>query len=755
MPAFTPRAAFRLLALWALASGSTACTPSPPQATPPRAASVEQLVAAAAGEDWPTYLGDPASTQFSRLDQIRPDNVNALEVAWTYRSGDADPDDRSQVQCSPIILDGVLYGTSAGMKLFALDAASGEELWRFDPFGGDYRLFGAGVNRGLMVHGEGEQRRLFYGAGDRLWAVHASDGTPDADFGEGGSIDLHSGLPESARHLFVAANSPGVVWEAPGETAPSPDFLILGHRTAESLPAAPGTIRAFDARSGELVWTFETLPAPEEPFGDTWPPSARSHSGGVNSWAGMALDVDRGLVYIPTGSAAFDFYGGDRAGANLFANSLLALDVRTGDLRWHYQIVHHDLWDRDLPAPPNLVTVTHRGRRIDAVAQITKSGHVFLFDRDTGEPLFPVEEVEVDTDGVEGEAPWPTQPLPTRPPPFARQRLDSENLNTLTPELAQWARDQFRFLRSGEQFSPPSLEGTVILPGLDGGGEWGGAALDPNTAILYVNSSEMPWLLRLYEVQPGGSRTTADRGRRTYAAHCMSCHGLEGGGDPGAGIPDLAALADSRSESWTRRLLRQGRGRMPAYDFLAEEDVAFLMDFLYDRSEIPLPDNAKAEGGEDPVLPYSLVAYTRLANDQGYPLVEPPWGTLSAIDLNRGEILWQVPHGDFPEIDRDALRAYGLERTGTEQYGGPIVTAGGLIFIAATRDEHIHAYDRETGALLWRDRLPAGGYATPATYAVDGRQFVVVAAGGGKMGTPSSDSWVAYALPEAAAPPAD
>ncbi|MEM1248095.1 MAG: PQQ-binding-like beta-propeller repeat protein [Acidobacteriota bacterium] len=690
--------------------------------------------------DWPAYLGDNGSSQSSPLQQIDRSNVGALEVAWTYRSGDA-TEGRSQVQCNPLVLGGVLYGTSAGLKLFALDAATGEELWVFDPFDGSYELFGAGVNRGLMAHGEGDELRLFYGAGDRLWAVRARDGQPDPGFADDGSLDLHTGLGDRAQDLFVVANTPGVVYE---------DLIILGHRTAESLPSAPGTIRAFDAVRGDLVWSFETIPAADVPGGETWPADAQERLGGANSWAGLALDEERGIVYVPTGSAAFDYWGGNRKGSNLYANTLLALDASTGDLLWHFQTVHHDIWDRDLPAPPNLLTVEHDGKKVDAVAQITKSAHVFLFDRVTGEPLFDVEERPVSQQAVPGEHPWPTQPIPTLPPPFARQQLTAENLNRLTPELAAWSEATFAGVVSGPPFTPPSLEGSVILPGLDGGGEWGGAAADAERGMLYVNASEMPWVLRLYEVQSGDARTTADLGRRTYARHCLSCHGVERHNPTDASMPDLRELAARLPESWTRRLLEQGRGRMPAFPFLEGDTLVNLLDFLYGRN-VELPPRANSGGSygsEGPrTLPYALVAFQRLANDEGLPLIEPPWGTLSAIDLNRGEIVWSVPHGDLETVDRKLLEPYGVERTGLEQYGGPVLTEGGLLFVAATKDEYLSAYDRDTGELLWRDRLPAAGYATPATYAVGGRQFVVVAAGGGKLGTPSSDAWVAYALP--------
>ena len=363
-------------------------------------------------------------------------------------------------------------------------------------------------------------------------------------------------------------------------------------------------------------------------------------------------------------------------------------------------------------------------------------------------------EQPVPQETVEGEIPWPTQPAPTLPAPISRQQLTQENLNRVTPAIKKWSEEEFASIRSNAPFEPPSLEGTVILPGLDGGGEWGGAAVDPTTGVLYANASEMPWLLRLFEVQEGDARTTADLGRRTYAQHCLSCHGVGRDGSPhNEDVPDLRDLEREHPRTWVRRLLKQGKGRMPTFEFLRETQTQHLIDFLYNVNS-PLPEDDASQGGsygqEGPrTLPYALVAFQRLSTPEGYPMIEPPWGTLSAIDLNTGQLLWQVPHGDFPEIDRSALTPYGLERTGSEQYGGPIVTGGGLIFIAATRDEAIHAYDQKTGQLLWRDVLPAGGYATPATYAANGRQFVVIAAGGGKMGTKSSDTWVAYALPDA------
>lgn len=640
--------------------------------------------------DWPAYLGDAGSSQYSSLRQITVDNVGELELAWVYRSGDSDSEDRSQIQCNPIIVGGVLYGTSPQLKLFALDAATGKELWRFDPFDGDYQLFGLGVNRGVTLWKD----RVVYAAGDKLYAVSKDSG--DEIF----NIDLHVGLGERAEGLFIGSNTPGVVFE---------NLLILGHRASENLPSVPGDIRAFDLETGELVWSFHTIPHPGELGYDTWPADAWKNSGGANAWAGLSVDVGRGVVYVPTGSAAYDFYGGDRPGANLFANTLLALDARTGERQWHYQFVHHDIWDRDLPAPPNLITVNG----VDAVAQITKSGYVFVFDRDTGEPLFPIEEIPVESTELPGETTWPTQPVPTKPPPFARQQLTASNLRP-------FARERFERLRESVPFTPPSRTGTVILPGYDGGGEWGGAAFDPETATLYVNASEMPWVLTMVEVQESGLHT----GRLAYAMHCLYCHGVNREGDPIGIYPALTHLDD---EAYVRDVIQNGRGVMPTFSHLEPEVTDSLVAYLFDRED-PFPDNAPHAP-----LPFMSTGYHRFVDDNGDPAIEPPWGTLNAIDLERGEIRWQVPLGGA---------------NGAENYGGAVVTAGGLVFIAASKDEKFRAFHKESGELLWEVDLPAGGYATPATYSVSGRQYVVIAAGGGKMGTPSGDAYLAFALPE-------
>jgi quinoprotein glucose dehydrogenase len=677
---------------------------------------------------WRAHGGDSGHTQYSALHQINTGNVDRLQVAWTYRSGDAREDGRSQVQCNPIAVGRVLYGTSAGLKAFALDAATGREQWRFDPFAGPGER-PIGVNRGLIYWEDGEDKRILLGAGPRLYALDARTGRPVAGFGTAGSVDLREGLGRDVTGLHLVSSTPGALWR---------DLVIVGMRVGEGPgPAAPGHIRAYEVRSGRLRWTFHTIPRPGEMGHDTWPEDAWTRVGGANAWSGISVDGARGVVFVPTGAATYDFWGGNRLGANLFANSVLALDAATGKRRWHYQVVHHDLWDRDLPAAPILLTLRRDGKTIPALAQITKSAHVFVLDRRTGRPLFPVREQPVPPSDLEGEKTWPTQPLPTRPPPFARQAFTEDEVTDRTPAARQAVLDRLRAVRTGAQFIPPSRQGTVIFPGFDGGGEWGGAAVDPATGILYVNSSEMAWILTMVPVPPNEAfRST---GERVYVQHCASCHGLDRGGAPQQAAPGLADVARSFDAPDLLALLDKGKGTMPAFAFLPGAEKEALVSFL--RSETAA-SSKKDEDTVEPGIPYTSTGYNRFLDPDGYPAVKPPWGTLNAIDLVRGETVWQVPLGDYPELARP-----GQPPTGTENYGGPIVTAGGIVFIAATRDEMFRAFDKRTGRMLWQARLPAGGYATPSTYEVGGRQYVVVAAGGGKMGTRSGDAYVAFALP--------
>lgn len=699
--------------------------------------------AQAADRNWGVYLGDKASSQYSDLKQINRRNVHRLEPAWIYRSGDARADNRSQIQCNPLIIGGVLYGTSAQLKLFALEAASGRELWKFDPFANERGGRSVGVNRGLVHWGDGNDSRILFTAGQWLYAIDASTGLPVESFGNGGRVDIREGLGRDPEKLFVLSNTPGVVFR---------DLLILGTRVSEGPgPSAPGHIRAFDIRTGRMVWRFNTIPLPGEAGYETWPPDAWKYAGGANCWTGMAVDEKRGLVFCPTGSAAFDFWGGNRVGQNLYANCLLALDAATGKRVWHFQFVHHDLWDRDLPAPPNLVTIRRDGKKIDAVAQVTKSGHVFMFKRDNGEPLFFIEERPVPPSTLQGESAWPTQPFPKKPAPFSRQVFSEDLITDISPESRAAVLEQFRKVRPHEPFAPPSREGTIIFPGFDGGAEWGGAAVDPKRGILYVNGNEMPWILTMVETKPK-SGAVLSSGQQIYSQVCAGCHGFNREGDPARAFPPLANLEQKLKRSDIIQLLQTGRGNMPVFAFLSDAQKEAVTDFIFDahsrRGESGSGSIAGTGNGEDDVLvgiPYSHTGYNRFFDPEGYPAVKPPWGTLNAIDLNTGETVWQVPLGEFPE-----LTARGVPPTGTENYGGPVVTAGGVIFIAATKDEMIRAFDQKTGRILWEAKLPAGGYATPATYSIRGRQFLVIACGGGKMGTKSGDAYVAFALPNVA-----
>jgi quinoprotein glucose dehydrogenase len=691
------------------------------------------IAQAAPGQDWPVYLGDKANTHYSALKQINSRNVTRLQVAWTYHSGDCGSDDRSQIQCNPLIIDGVLYGTSPQLKLLALDAATGREIWRFQPFGGVNIDTSIGVNRGVAYWADGNDRRILYTADHYLYAVNAQTGKAMENFGDAGRVDLKKDLGRDVSKLYLVTTTPGIVFK---------DLIILGMRESEGPgPVAPGHIRAYNIRTGRLAWIFHTIPWPGEPGYETWPPDAWKFIGAANCWTGMALDQKRGLLYVPTGSAAFDFWGGNRIGQDLYANCLIALDAATGTRRWHYQFVHHDLWDRDLPSPPNLVTVWHNGRQVDAVAQTTKSGHVFVFNRETGEPLFPIVERQVPKSDLQGESTWPTQPLPLKPPPFARQLFTADEITDLTPEAHRTVLDRFVHLRPHAQFLPPSQEGTIIFPGFDGGGEWGGAAVDPHRGVLYVNANEMPWVLNMVEVQhQTGPGATA--GSQIYHQICAVCHGATRSGDPARAFPSLENIQKKLKKNDIVQLLDHGRGMMPAFAFLSDAQRQAVAGFLLGETANSAETGGNTEGNVLGDEPYSMTGYNRWLDPQGYPAVKPPWGTLTAIDLNTGEFVWRTTLGEYPE-----LTARGIPPTGTENYGGPILTAGGVIFIAASKDECLHAFDQQSGKLLWKTKLPAGGYATPSTYTAKGRQYVVIACGGGKMGTRSGDAYVAFALP--------
>jgi len=682
--------------------------------------------AAANPQEWPAYGGNPGNTHYSPLDQITRENVSRLEVAWTYETGDSFRG--SEMQCNPIVVNGLLYATSPKLRVFALDAATGKEVWSFDPNEGQ-QVRGGAKNRGVTYWESGDDRRIFFGHRNWLYALDARTGKPVQGFGDGGRIDLKTGVSRRVEGETVGLTTPGVIYK---------DLLIVGSIISESLPAAPGDIRAYEARTGKLRWVFHTVPHPGEFGYETWPKEAWKYLGGANNWSGMALDEERGLVFAPTGSTTFDFYGANRHGDNLFANTLLCLDAATGRRKWHFQVVRHDLWDRDLPSAPALVRVRRDGRMIDAVAQITKSGHVFVFERETGKPVFPIEYRKVPTHGIPGEKPADAQPFPVMPPAVSPQMLTEENLTDRTPEARAAVLERFRKFRSTGQYEPPSFEGTIVQPGFDGGPGWGGAAFDPATGYLIVNSSEVPCILTMVE-RPAARRNAGGKG--LYDRNCASCHGRDLQGSPPE-FPSLVSMNRKFNHEQLRTLIRNGVGRMPGFATLGNDRLDAIARYLLTGEDVATGGDSSEPSPID--MKYTFDGYKRFFDPDGYPAIKPPWGTLNAIDLNKGEIVWQIPLGEHPE-----LVAQGVRNTGSWNYGGPIVTAGDVVFIGATNyDRKFRAFDKMTGKMLWETLLPFAGNATPSTYQVGGRQFVVIGAGGGKRGAPSGGTYVAFALPK-------
>lgn len=680
----------------------------------------------AAYRGWPVY-GGPDHIQYSALRQIDTGNVAQLSVAWTFDTGDAfgEGGNASEMQCNPIIVDGVMYVVSPKLRVFALDAATGRQIWVFDP-NGDQPVLSKQRLRGVSYWSDGTEARIFMTARSFLIAIDARTGKAIPGFGTNGRVDLRDGLGRAPRDVSVGANTPGVVYK---------DLLIMG-----TTGWAPGHIRAYDVRTGAIRWTFHTIPQPGETGYDSWPKDAWKTMNGANAWAGLAVDQARGMVFVPTASAGQgdkDFFGGDRKGDNLFANTLLALDAATGKRLWHFQAVHHDLWDYDFPAPPALVTVKRDGRPVDAVAQISKQGFVYVFNRVTGEPLFPIVERPVPPSPIPGEYTSPTQPFPLLPKPFARQQITADDVTDRTPEAARAMAERLSQFEATGLFAPPSFGGTLITPGTDGGAEWGGAAFDPETAMLYVNSNEKPSILQL------GKRSTSAvaSGRAIYQSECAACHGSKREGMPPE-FPSLIGIGDRLTKFDVFRMIARGGGRMPGFAHLGNEGIGAVADYIvYDR------DTAltHAVGPRSDAAAYTFAGYGKFADADSYPGLRPPWGTLSAIDLNSGAYAWRQPFGEYPE-----LVAKGIRNTGSDNYGGGVVTAGGLLFIGATTDDRkFRAYDKRTGKLLWETTLPAAGNATPAVYEAKGRQFVVIAAGGGKAGGANlpGGSFIAFALP--------
>jgi glucose dehydrogenase len=778
-----------------------------------------------AHRDWPVYGGQVAGDHYSPLRQINRGNVQALKVAWTF-----DTQEKGGLQTNPLIIGRSLFAFTPTQKVIALDAATGKQLWVFNS-----GTPGLQPTRGLSYWTDGNHGILFAGLLSYLYALDPATGRPIVSFGEGGRIDLRKDLNEKdVTQSFAALTSPGVIYK---------DMIILGFRAPETQPALHGDIRAYDVHTGKLRWIFHTIPYPGEPGYETWPKDAWKVTGSANNWAGMALDERRGVVYVPTGSAVTDFYGADRIGDDLYANTLLALDANTGKRIWDFQGVHHDIWDRDFPSPPALLTVRSQGKEVEAVAQTTKQGFIFLFDRETGKPLFPIEERPFPPSSVPGEKASPTQPVPLLPAPYARQRLTADMLTTRTPEVHAWAVHEFKSFISGGQFVPFSVDKqTVVFPGFDGGGEWGGPAVDTKSGVIYVNANDIAWTggltanktggsigFRAYQSQcsicHGGDRkgspptfpslideqkrlsdaqiteiihsgkgrmpsfpnvqsaelaslleyvetgkgeggvgnavpvNTVNRnelvGANVYEKNCALCHGEDLLGAP-SNYPGLLGVRGRLSDRQILDDIHNGKGRMPAFHKLTDADTAALLRFLGNGSTpaatptvVAAENSSKREVESTQVAAggppkYRFTGYRKFLDPDGYPAVVPPWGTLNAIDLNTGRYLWKVPLGEYPE-----LAAKGMKDTGSENYGGPIVTAGGIVVIAATNFDHtIRAFDSKTGALLWSGNLPYAGNATPATYMIDGRQYIVIATSGQRNPKgPQGAAYVAFALP--------
>lgn len=684
---------------------------------------------------WSVYKADNESSSYSKLDEINGNNVNRLSVAWTFYPDDAvDTFHRGGSECNPIIIDNIMYFTSARHRVYAVNATSGKKVWSFDPFNGEE---GGGVNRGVTFWHSGKDKRILFTAGDHLFAVDALTGKLILSFGNNGKVSLNEGMRDAPDKISVIPTSPGIVYK---------DLLILGTEVSELYGAQPGYERAYNIKTGKLIWTFHTVPKPGETGYDTWPKDAWKYAGGTNDWAGMSLDEERGMVFLALGSPSYDSYGADRQGKNLFGNCVVALNAATGKLIWYFQTVHHDLWDYDLPAPPNLVTVEKDGKKIDAVAQVSKVGFLYLLDRVTGKSLFPVEERKVPASDVPGEEAWPTQPFPLKPLPFSRQIMTRDDLSDFSPSSHDILLKQFNSFRYEGLFTPPSIRGSISFPATTGGAEWGGAAYDKQTGILYVKSNESPEIALLQKIEPGKeSSNIMIKGKNLYSTYCAGCHGRRLEGIQQSDYPSLIGIKSRLSKETIIKKIQNGNGKMPAFKTVlngGDEDaiVGYLFGDKkkYSATEDNLLEVQRNEQASETLSKHAdtdnagvrylnIKAYRQFRDPEGHPAVKPPWGTLNAIDLNTGDYIWKIPAGNFPDLQKP-----GDEPTGTQSSPGPIVTKGGLVFLGGTSDKKFMAFDKGTGKLLWETTLPAVSTGTPCTYYSNGKQFVSVAVGGDK-----------------------
>ena len=693
---------------------------------------------------WRNYGGSPDGTQYSGLRQIDRSNVKELQVAWTYRTGDD-----KKYAFNPIVVDGTMYVLAKNNSIVALDAATGKEIWTH-PTDPNTTLI---TNRGIdyWESADRSDRRLIFSLRNELQELDARTGKSISQFGTNGIVDLRAGLGRDPNTLtLVQSYNPGRIFE---------DLLILGSATNEEYNSGPGDIRAYDVRTGRLAWTFHTIPHPGEPGYETWPKDAWRSIGGANDWSGMALDVKRGIVYVPTASPKYNFYGANRPGANLYGDCLLALNARTGKLIWYYQMVHHDIWDYDNDSTPMLTTVQHNGKKVDVVAQAGKVGFLWVFNRETGEPLWPIEERPVLKSEMPGEETWPTQPFPTSPPPFARQ---SFTVKDLSPFLEPAEREQLtsEMLNAHNEglFTPPGLGNTVEMPGNNGGVNWGGTTVNPSTGDLYVVSKDLPAMLKLElasKVSQAGS--PEEQGRSIFTANCSLCHGTHGEGKP-PGIPSLVGVASKLSDDEIRSVVQHGRGPMPSFSQLSAPELTSLLAYLKHPELAPASTaevNGGATGPVDPISAHYRSSFGFMFAESGLPVITPPWTSLTAYDLNTGTIRWKIPLGIVPE-----LAAKGFTNTGSQfPKVSPVLTAGGVIF-TGTRDRKVRAIDSDTGKVLLEAEVDAALEGMPAIYEVQGREYVVFCAAAQATtythsvpGHPASQdpipgAYVAFALPE-------
>ena len=703
------------------------------------------------GRTWTAYKADASSSSYSPLEEINRDNVQRLKLAWTFDSNDAAEGARfSGSQCNPIVIDGVMYAASARHRIYAIDASSGKQLWSFDPFDGGP---GGGSFRGVTYWEDGKDKRILFTGGDNLFALEALTGKLIRSFGTDGKVSMNIGIRDDPKAISIKPTSPGIIYK---------DLIIMGNEVSELYGAQPGYVRAYNVRSGQLKWTFHTVPKPGEVGYDTWPKEAWKYAGGANDWGGMSLDEKRGMVFLATGSPTYDFYGADRAGKNLFGNCVVALDAQTGKYIWHFQTIHHDLWDYDLPAPPNLITIEKDGKRKDAVAQTSKVGFLYVLDRETGESLYPIEERSVPASDVPGEQAWPTQPYPLKPKPYARQFMTAEDLADFSPASHDSLLKEFNSLRYEGLFTPPSVRGTINLPGTIGGSEWGGAAFDPITGIIYLKSNESPEINRLQKIDPSATAENQSPyldGQTIYTTYCATCHKTDRTGDEPL-YPSLLDVKKRMTEAEVLNKIKQGGGKMPPFASIIKGHEMAIVNFLFDKEskEYSQKDadlleisrnrssNIEVKKGidykKDTTVTYlDVLAYSQWRGPDRHSAIKPPWGTLNAINLNTGEYEWTIPVGNYPDLQKK-----GDPVTGSTGSPGPVVTAGGLVFLGGARDHKFQAFDKTTGKLLWETTLPGFGSSSAATYASKGKQYIALSVGGSKESP--AGTIMAFILPD-------